>query len=508
MDNSTPNSKLDPSLMPLSMCSKICLATYIESDSKDGKHKIWIADSPIGEFQGPLYANLIYAPGLINGIKKGNVIYVLVDFVFDNRMGKIVDFDHNCTPYILGLADLSAVIKTRVDHPNTSNPGDYNYTHPVEGHGLVCDTQGHLILSSQSAYVKMVLRAFGNGLDENMFKVFAQNHSRIISGSGNSFPAREHFGLFTGSDALTKAAAANPKNKFISFRRFVPSNVLPEDWVSTCEGTWAPWVGPNLDKNDIKDGKDILFTKIINKGKKRLTIDAGDPGDGFFSVRVDSVQMSETDIAKRTTPAILQNKFKLKVGDDGAFKISVGGKGIAPAGTHACIIEINPSGDVSISTKGAVEIDADKSIDLVSDKISLKAYSSISLESKEVKIKGTTSTKIDGKEVAIDGGGAKMKLSGSAADFTAKGGFKVNGKSLVTEEFLAWMDKSATMFTLTTGLGAPAAINPAVLPEFKAGTAAPGKFKTDDAVKAPYPPAVPMVKLPKLHLDTELYRTV
>jgi hypothetical protein len=506
-NNSIPNSKIDPTIIPLSVTNAICLARYLQADVPRAKHKIHIYESPVGMMQAPIYAELIFAPGLEFGIKKDSIIYVFASFTFDHREGRIVDFAPNAKTYILGMANIPSLLTTRVGHPASKDTGDFNYIHPNMGHGIVCKKSGHTLITTQGS-VKTIMKAGGNGVDQDLHQTYAQNFLRVIANSPPFYPAREYFGMFIGNDLESKAAASNPKNRHICYRRFVPSNQLPEDWVSTCEGAWNPWVGPNVDDEKLEGSKDILFSKVVNKGSKRLTIDAGDPGDGFFNLRVDSVTLGEKSIGSRTTPAILSNKMKLRIADSGAIELSVGGKGVAPVGMHNCIITIEPSGDVKISTKGSVEIDADKSIDLKSKEVNIDASDSFTVTSKAIELKGASSIDLKSKATVVAGGGGKIDLSGGKCTVDAGAGLTVNGKALVHEEFLNWMTENASMFTMTTGLGAPAPLHPAGLAKLNAKVGVPGGMKTTGAAAPPAPPIIILPSLPKLHIDTDIYTSV
>jgi hypothetical protein len=169
---------------------------------------------------------------------------------------------------------------------------------------------------------------------------------------------------------------------------------------------------------------------------------------------------------------------------------------------------IGTGGGVTISTKGSVTIDSDKGVDVLSSDINFKATGSFKVTAKDISMSSSSSIDLKSKSVNVNGGGATVGLSGSKAEISAGLGMTVNGKALVHEEFLTWMTSNAAMFTMTTGLGAPAPLHPKGLGELNTKVAAPGGMKTTGATPGAPPVVVVTPSLPKLHLDKEIYSSV
>jgi len=70
------------------MCSGI-----ITSDiTSEYTYEVSIYHSPIGKFQGPIYAKATYDPGSDGNLKRGNKVQLIMSFYFGGAENKFVDF--------------------------------------------------------------------------------------------------------------------------------------------------------------------------------------------------------------------------------------------------------------------------------------------------------------------------------------------------------------------------------------------------------------------------------
>jgi hypothetical protein len=268
--------------------------------------------------------------------------------------------------------------------------------------------------------------------------------------------------MYAGKNGNDEVGRTSETDYPITFRRFTIQNRDLDNWVSTCEGTWSPWVGPNNNSNEVEKGKDVLFTKIINHESSRTTIEIGEPGDGFFTLRVDDIKASEKMVGSEASPAIIGNRFKLQVSDKGAVDIRAAGKGITGANFNGTHISINENGDLVIHSKGKIALshgDTDE------------AVNSIVLDPQK------------------------------GIDLTALNGVRINGKEVVLKPFLDWLQKYQAAIAQPSSLGVPAPINPLAIPELTLGLLSPAKFGGFQSTGVG-PPAAGIIA------DQDLFKTV
>jgi len=412
----------------------ICKGIYGKKLDKTETHEVYIYNSPIGEFSGPVYCTLIYPPGFRTNYKKNDRISVLIPFTFRN--GKFDGVSPGSAKYILGKFEDRSIANLRVEHPVTKGDNDsISFVNEKSGAGLVASETGQLSISTGGA-VYSIMKAGGYGTEENQHTDYAQNFSRIISYNSPYYLSREHFGMFTGKDQSDQASNISPDQIYINYRRFVTQTQGPDNWVSTCEGAWSPWVGANNGFNEVNKRSEVLFSKVINHDDTRLTIEAGDPGKEFFKLRVDNIISGERQIqlGPGATPATVGNKFKLTISDDGELDLRAGGDGTPQAPKDALQIKIDKDGNLKIYAKNIITIshsEADES------------NNSIVLDPKK------------------------------GIDVTAKKGFRVNEQPVVVKKFIDWMNKNKDKLCQVTSIGGPAPIHPLALPEFSLGVSQP-----------------------------------
>lgn len=408
----------------------ICKGIYRQQLKGTETHEVDIYDSPLDKFTGSVYCSIIYQPGGRNGYRAGDRVAVLIQFTFRND--RFEDVAPGSSKQIIGMIDERSIANLRLEHPVTERDSDrIGLINDKSGAGFVADDFGHAFVSSGGS-VYSVYRAFGYGVYENSHSVYAENHHRMIIGN-EVVPSREHMGMYSGADQQDQQTHTSPDDFLLVYRRFISQSKNIKNWVSTCEGAFAPWVGANNTYEDVKKGRESLFTKIINYGDSRLTIEAGAPGDEFFKFRIDKVIKNESRIADNpgATPAVVSNRFKIVVSDAGAMDIYAGANDTKKAAMH---LKIDADGNLSIYAKKNITI----------------SHSS-----------GDEKT----NAIVMD--------PSKGIDVFAKKGFRVNGQPVVVEKFIKWMDENKMNLCQVTAIGGPAPIHPLALPTFTTGVTSP-----------------------------------
>jgi len=411
------------------MCSGI-----ITSDiTSEYTYEVSIYHSPIGKFQGPIYAKATYDPGSDGNLKRGNKVQLIMSFYFGGAENKFVDFNHSVTPYILGIFNERTITDVTIDSPNSANdPSKKRWVNDKSGAGIVADDSGKTLLTSGGA-LHHILSPYGYGSNQHLSSIHAQNHRRTVS-HNPPYITKEHFGMFSGSDDDDRLERVSPDDYPINFRRFVSQTRSPNNWTSLNEGAWQPFLGPNNSVTDYGEvNKEVLYTRIVNHGDNRATYESGEPGETFINFRVDRIVKSEMrmPLGSGVGPVILGNKFKCNVTEDGTLDIRAVGAGTPGLNKNKFHISVDSSGNLKAHASGKISLshgDNDEGIN----------------------------------SIVMDPSGG--------IDITAKNGLRVNGKALVNEDFITWMKTYKTQLCLTGPPGGPAPIHPAALPGFLKGS--------------------------------------
>lgn len=395
-----------------------------------------IIHSPKGFING-IYCPASFAPGLMDSYKLNDVVKILVYFNFNTGTGDYEDVVFNADHTIIGLSKLKKLTDYTIKNPLLDIKNSIKFICEKSNSGSVILEDG-TIVTATNGYSYNVKRPEGDGIEENIDRTHAQNHHKILSGFDNI--SKEHFGIYTGIDDEDKAFRALPSDKYITYRRFVQQTLELDNWVSTCEGTWSPYIGPNNDSTSIKKSRDVIFTKIINKDNNRVTIECGEEGEGFFTFRVDKVILNEKYIPSGgSSPPIAGNVFSCRISEDGESVIEAGNKGL-PKGNIGSV-------KIKISKDGEIEVNAQKKITFTNGDND-KELNSIVLDKAE------------------------------GIDLKSSKGLKFNGKHLVTSDFIDFMRTHQADLILTVAPGSPAPMGPAAIADFTTGSL-PGQFTTN-----------------------------
>lgn len=395
--------------------------------------EVEVFDSPVGEFSGPIYAKPIYSPGTEENYKSGDRVKLLITLTYDTLLGRYTDADPSGSNVVLGKYNAEAPHNLKPWHLNSKPDRDnVRFVNDKSQAGIIIDDYGNVVLSS-NGFSNLVVSSGGFGINKECLSSYAQNFSRIVAGNAPFYLVKEHFGMYSGSDDDDEVSRTSPDDNQIVFRRFVTQTQDPENWVSLCEGTWAPYVGANNNSEEISLDREVLYTRIINHGDSRVTIEGGEPGASFLNIRVDNVTMSEQNAegaAPGATPGTVGNKFKINVSDEGAVELFAAGAGTPQSNTYGVHISIDTDGNLKIHSKGTIELSH-----------------------------GDNDT--SNNSIVMD------PISG--IDMTAKNGLRFNGQEVVLKAFLDWMQQNQSQLCQVTSIGGPAPIHPAALPAFTSG---------------------------------------
>jgi len=441
------------------MCSGIITSKLEEEES----YEIKIYESPMGELNGPIYGTLMYSPGTDGNYKQGDQVKVMVTFTFGGAENKFIDVSTTSNNYIVGAFNERTMATRRVDHPIAEDSPDViRFLNLRSYAGVVATDNGQCLMTSGGA-IHSLLKPFGFGMYENLNYQAAQNFQRIVSHNPPAYFAREHFGMYAGEDVIDKSVRLRDEDFPVIYRRFVTQTRSPDNWVSTCEGAYAPWVGANINETTVDKNKDVLFTKIVNFKDSRTTVEIGKPGDEFINIRVDDVKLNESavPVSPGATPALVGNRFKLTVSDKGNLELRAASQGTPSSNINSFHLKIDESG-VTLNSKGRI---------VLSHGDNDESNNSIVLDPEK------------------------------GIDITALNGLRINGQEAVLKSFVDFLNKYQAQWCQVTAIGAPAPIHPAILPEFNAGVQ---KFGANDGFtsKGKSVPASGIIK------DTDKFETV
>ena len=395
------------------MCSGIVTSKLANSTSWE----VSVYHSPLGQLMGPVYAGLICPPGMEDNIKQGD--HVKIGLHFTHADDKVIDIYKDGQGWIFGKFEERAFLQQKVENTLTkSESNNIGLTHPTSKAGYTCDAFGEARTSSAANF--STLKGYGVGTHENEHYTHAQNHHRVIArANAPLYLTREYFGMFKGAAPDDRSAREHPQDYPIGYKRFVQQCLDVDRWVSTCEGAWNPWVGPNngIDYSGIH--KEILLSKVINHDDSRIIIEMGQPGKEFINIRVDDVLTKEEKASSEIGASTSSNgnRLKLNISDQGAVTLYAGGAGQNGNNQYKFKFSVDLNGNLTINSAGTM-----------------------------------TLTHGDG-----DVGNNSIVLDpANGINITAKKGLKVNGKNLVNENFLTWFYNNRSVIFQAVALGAPA----------------------------------------------------
>ena len=405
----------------------VCVGELLEQTDDEKTARLWpviLHSSPLGVVYR-LHCMLPFSPGSSNNFKAGMVVLCLVHFVWKTDSEKYINVDQSGSHIILGKYHPGYIYDIKLTNPNVQMEGEFtHFTHDDNQAGMLVGDDGAIHLAT-TGRVKTEMNPNGDGLFQNMHRTFAQNFFRILSNQEPFNYCGEYFGTYFGKDITDTVSSHNtPDTIYMAYKRFVTQSMEPDIFVSTNEGAWNPWVGANNRLPALTKGSEIIYNKIINYKKNRITIHAGETGSGFYTFRVDDSTLgSPTDEQLSPTgdmvnPIIAQTKLYLGISEAGEVKLEAG----VSTGIPAMTLSIKADGTVDLSV---------------------------------------------GKK------------------------FTVNGKALVTEDFIKFMSSHQTDLVQVSAIGAPAPMSPSAAPDFIQGKQ-PGNFLTDVVANTLVSTALPL----------------
>ena len=404
--------------------------------------QVQITKSPLGNFNGTIGMTCVGSPGTLDNYRVDDRVMIMMYASYNIRLGRIDSPALDMPKYIMGTFNSPNLTNVILDTIDTSGVEALRYFGRKVLSGLICHDDGRVEIVGESL-VKSMWLPEGDGTYEEAQFDQAQNFHRQIIGMEPVNPAREHFGLYQGKDDDEKSTAV-PGKRPVIYRRFVPGDDGLDKWVSTCEGTRQPFMGPNNDSAEVKDSNaDVAFYKAIQSHGLRLTTEVGDKGQGFVKIRLDKVLTGEKSVPgdDQAMPAVLGNVFGIEIGEDGSVETRYGGQGLNQGNSYMASTTVDAKGNVSAFGVGKVTV----------------AHSKDDIKK---------------NSICLDPDQGIVLLSDKKLTF--------NGKQLVTEDLVKWIDQNKSTFCQVTSIGGPAPLHPTTLTAFTTA------FKATDQSKSGY----------------------
>jgi len=410
----------------------VCSGIISRKVSAD-QFEVEIYSSPVGQLSGAVVCGFVYTPGASDNYRVGDYVKVIMSVVFDTLKAEYVDISPGSSNTIIGKFREKTSHGLSLEKAALSADGDKVVVrNEKSGSGVTFDDYGNARFCSGGA-AEIILASAGFGVSKDSAYHYAQNHHRVIANNPPLYLAREHFGMFSGADADDESSRQASEDVPVVYRRFVTKSQDISKWVSICEGAFAPFVGANNSNDVVDPGKDVLYTRMVNNDDARVTVEAGEPGESFYSFRVDKVSVGERSSpasACGASSAVVGNMFKVSISDEGLVVIKVAGSGTPGANTHKAQISIDADGNMKIHSSGTIELthgDNDSGIN----------------------------------SIVMD--------PSSGIDITAKNGLRFNGQEFVMKAFIDWMSNTQSALCQVTSIGGPAPIQPAAIGGFNLG---------------------------------------
>lgn len=393
-------------------------------------YRVQIVDSNLGSFNGQISCQLLASPATMDNYREKDWVSVMLFGAWDIKQGRIDSVDFTRSSYILGHYKMTTMQTDIAQTIDTDTDAAYKFMGHRNRSGTIVHDDG-TVEHVTAGMVKSTMLQDGVGVNQDAMVDSALHFHRVIADMNPGFVAREHFGLFDGVSDTDRVAVV-PGKRPIVYRRFVPGNDGLDKFVSTCEGAHAPFVGGNADFVEVKDGKEkVAYSKVVQSGVVRTTTEIGDDGS-FVNFRVDNAIAGERAVsgAEAVTPAMLGNLFSATIGDDGGVEIKAGGLGLNAGNQHKLHLKLDVNtGDLVLYNSGKFVV----------------SHSEADVE--------TNSITLD---------------PAAGIDIKADKGFRVNGKYLVSEEFVKFFEDNQAMLCQVTSIGGPAPMHPMTLAKFMA----------------------------------------
>lgn len=391
-------------------------------------YEVSITSSINGEFLGQVHCTPIHSSGGRTNYKKNDRVQVLLNIFYGGvDYDKNLSIDHRSGKYILGHYTGRAIVDVQPENPTTAaDEKSIGFVNDKSGAGIIASDGGQLIVSSGGALYQ-IMNPGGYGIWENAHRIYAQNHHKIISHVNQYYLSREFFGMYYGKNDDDKSTKTD-STLMVNFRRFVTQSAELDKWVSSCEGSYAPWVGSNNEFAELIKRKETLFSKVINHEDKRLTIQGGDPGDEFLRIRIDKVMKSEEKLSEApgAKPATLVNKCKINISDNGTIEILAGGQNTTSTNTYKFKMNIDADGNLTVNSAGNI----------------ILTHGTNDKDTSSLILKKDGDASIKAGNINFDATG---KFAITANDFT------INDKHLINEDFKNFMVNKFTSLNAVVG---------------------------------------------------------
>lgn len=404
----------------------IGIGQIISVSTDENLAKVRISEMAGSDFTGSVSCRIMHS-GVMENYAPGDYVIVQMTMIYEMHSQKIHSAATDMPKYVMGHYHAPALDRSKPRSINTAPTNNTRFTHKALESGMMLGDDGSVDIVTEGA-PKRMLAPDGNGVFQDYIHDHAQNFHQTIANQSPAYLSRSHFGAFNAKDD-DKQATMMPSDQMIVKRDFVNATPDMDRWTSETCGANAPLVGCNNSTNAVVDTKKTVWSRIVQSGTKRVTIDAGDEGDGIMTIRLDELIMAEQALPMIDvpTPAILGNISSLMMGDDGAFEICAGGQSLPAGNSHGFKLSYKPGSGLMIQCQEKITI-----------------------------THGDTDTASNSIVVDPDAG----------VDVTASKGFRVNGKHLATEAVVDWLDSNQAALCQVTMIGAPAPLTPKALADF------------------------------------------
>ena len=410
-----------------------------------------------------LRCKLCFTPGADTNFTDGTAVLVLVEMYYGFHNERYNDICYDGRHTIIGTHHPFSV-KPVVEVKNINadlEGGLHSYLHPQNHAGTIIEDGGAVNIVTNGLVTKRMAPG-GFGVQQHSDYTYAQNHHRVIMNQIDGYHwAREHFGLYMGKDVTEQSVNVLDMTGMslpMIYRRFVPQSMSADYWVSTCEGTFCPWVGQNNELEPVAAGDSgILFSKVIHSLVNRITITAGKMGPNFFQLRVDTISPGTEKVVgpgPECLPVVALPKASINISHMGEFTAELG---ITPAGAAAII---------KVAADGTVTVNAMSKVVVTGNNIELDAVAGVKINSPAITLGG---------DVTVSG---KLDVAGPATS---------NKKNLATADVIDFLNQNLPSMYLSAAPGSPCVLSPAVIPLLSTWSV-PGAMKTDSIPTPPVPP--------------------
>lgn len=363
-----------------------------------------------------ILARLSFNPGCDDNFKTGMHVFVIVEYIWDSVKADYLDYYQNGTNIIIGQYRPNRIIPITAKNPNLDIDGGYVQYINSRSESGLVAEDSGAVRLITNGLVLHEMSPQGDGMLENIDRSFAQNFIRIISNMEPYHVAREYFGLYNGKDLQEKISNASSPDDQL---------IAYKRFVPQCRQPDV-WVSTN-------EGAYCPWVGSNNE--------------------VEEIQKNKEIIYNKIIN-YQSNRITIHAGETGSgfytFRIdklaagTLKGEKLKAAGGDASPVMADTVFYLGISEEGEIKAE-------------------FGINPKTKKAAATLTVTKDG-----------------SVDLSVGAKFTVNGKPIVTKDFIDFMQKHQADLVQVSAIGAPAPMSPSAAPDFSKGQRS-GNFLTDQA---------------------------